>query len=71
MEVQRGDTLDFLVTPGASNEFDSFTWTPQITSAERTWNAKAGFTGPRPASLTAWEKYAQVLLAGNEFVFVD
>jgi hypothetical protein len=26
---------------------------------------------PARGALTPWEKYAQVLLAGNEFVFVD
>ncbi len=71
VEVKRGDTLDFIVTSRADTESDSFTWSPQIDSGGATWNAQTAFSGPRPAPLTAWEKYAQVLLAGNEFVFVD
>ena len=38
------------------------------------WDAATEFAGPqkRPAvPLTPWEKYAQVLLQSNEFVFVD
>jgi hypothetical protein len=38
------------------------------------WNAKKEFGGPPPEDrkpLTAWEKYAQVLLLSNEFMFVD
>jgi len=39
------------------------------------WDAKADFAGPaKPApkrALSAWEKYAQVLLLANELVFVD
>ena len=41
----------------------------------RVWNAQADFSGPqKPAEkrpLTAWEKYAQVLLLANELIFVD
>jgi hypothetical protein len=35
------------------------------------WNAAAQFAGPLPKRLGPWEKYAQVLLESNEFVFVD
>ena len=39
------------------------------------WSAKSDFSGPtKPAAkpaLTAWERYAQVLLLANELVFVD
>jgi uncharacterized protein DUF1553/uncharacterized protein DUF1549/cytochrome c len=38
------------------------------------WSASSEFSGPAretPKALTPWEKYAQVLLAANEFVFVD
>jgi hypothetical protein len=85
IEVKRGDTIDFVTDCRASVEFDSFHWAPVIKLVSpdpkaapdqpREWNAKADFAGPpkekpKPA-LTAWEKYAQVLLLANELVFVD
>jgi hypothetical protein len=74
LEVKKGDTIDFLVEAGATDNSDSFAWAPLIQSDLGEWDAKLAFAGPppaRPAPLTAWEKYAQVLLATNEFVFVD
>ena len=38
------------------------------------WDAAADFGGPpapTPEPLEPWEAYAQVLLASNEFLFVD
>ena len=37
------------------------------------WDAKADFLkqGASRKALTPWEKYAQVLLLANEFMFVD
>jgi len=38
------------------------------------WHSQKGFHGPVPEMaepLDAWEKYAQVLLLSNEFMFVD
>ena len=51
-------------------------WSPVIKSAEpkSEWNAKKDFAGPPappPQPLTAWEKYAQVLLMSDETIFVD
>jgi hypothetical protein len=65
---------------------DSFTWQVTITKEAATqpiagddtggtWVSTAEFAGPSnkppPVPMTAWEKYAQVLLESNEFVFVD
>jgi hypothetical protein len=41
---------------------------------EEEWNAQSGFGGPAakaPSAMSPWEKYVQVLLESNEFVFVD
>jgi hypothetical protein len=41
---------------------------------EEEWNAQAGFGGPLPkppAAMSPWDKYVQVLLETNEFLFVD
>ena len=62
---------------------DSFVWSPVIRLVEapgnaaggvQEWSAKDEFRGPeaRPRkTLTPWERYAQVLLLANEFMFVD
>jgi cytochrome c553 len=85
VEVKRGDHLDFVADCRQTVDFDSFHWAPMIkmvsmsgkaaTDEAREWNAKADFRGPRKSAekrpLTAWEKYAQVLLLANEVMFVD
>jgi hypothetical protein len=82
-QVKKGDIIDFVVDCRGSVEDDTFGWVPVIHQIEpaaaavagRTteWNAREDFNGPQeaPPPLTAWEKYAQVLLMSNELVFVD
>ena len=62
---------------------DAFQWSPLIKLIEAggggsanlpaEWNAKLDFSGPKEETkpLSAWEKFAQVLLMSNELVFVD
>jgi hypothetical protein len=76
--LRHGDTLDFIVDCHSSITNDSFDWSPIIHSTQPDhpgdWNAAANFSGAQPPAappLTPWEKYAQVLLETNEFVFVD
>jgi len=75
LEVKKGDTIDFLVECRGTDTSDSFEWVPIIHGISGgEWSAEGGFAGPvtgRPEPLSPWEKYAQVLLASNEFVFVD
>ncbi|MDB5173917.1 MAG: Protein of unknown function (DUF1553)/Protein of unknown function (DUF1549)/Planctomycete, partial [Phycisphaerales bacterium] len=83
IEVKKGDTIDFIVDCRESPEFDSFTWSPVIrvtgspaiagNDGPKEWNAATDFGGPEKSSraLGPWEKYVQVLLESNEFVFVD
>jgi hypothetical protein len=85
VEVKRGDFLDFVADCRQTVEFDSFHWSPEIkkiskageppSDGTREWSAKADFRGPQKVPekrpLTAWEKYAQVLLLANELMFVD
>ncbi|HEU4753180.1 MAG TPA: DUF1553 domain-containing protein, partial [Armatimonadota bacterium] len=78
LEVKRGDTLDFVVDCRQSIDNDGFTWAPTVRMLEQgaagqEWSAVAGFHGPagQNKALTPWEKYAQVLLMSNEFMFVD
>jgi hypothetical protein len=72
--VESGETLDFIVDCRADNNSDSFTWAPTIRMGDEEWNAQTAFGGPAPKApppMGAWDKYAQVLLESNEFMFVD
>lgn len=82
LEVERGETLDFVVDSRGDYESDAFRWAPVIeetlSSAQkeagmtaRRWSAADDFRLPDEKSLDAWEQYAQVLLMTNEFAFVD
>ncbi|PYK59886.1 MAG: hypothetical protein DME21_12310, partial [Verrucomicrobia bacterium] len=85
LEVNKGDTIDFVVDFNANLNSDDFKWAPVIKSKEQPtgassgeyageWNGKKDFSGPPeppPKPLSPWEKYAQVLLLSNEFMFVD
>jgi hypothetical protein len=78
LAVHAGETVDFIVDCRANPDFDSFNWAPVVTlSGEKsgTWDAQKDFSGKDQATpdmtYNAWDKYAQVLLETNEFVFVD
>jgi hypothetical protein len=83
LEVKAGETLEFIVDCRADPDSDSFEWTPAVRALDAAsqasgsvvneWDAQQDFSGPKePARpLTAWERYAQVLLMSNEFVFED
>jgi hypothetical protein len=85
--LKQGETLDFVVDNGRANnvDSDSFSWPVTITKqapaepvagddSGGNWDSVKEFAGPpaTPANpMTSWEKFAQVLLESNEFVFVD
>jgi len=85
LEVNSGDTIDFVVDFNANLNSDDFKWSPVIKSKDQPagassseyaaeWDARKDFSGPPeqpPRPLSPWEKYAQVLLLSNEFMFVD
>ena len=76
VDVDAGETIDFVVDCLTNEAFDSFTWPPVIVmvtagAAPQQWNAPADFKGPPERALTVLEQYAQALLVANEFVFVD
>ncbi len=82
-EVLAGETIDFVADMRSNSEYDTFTWSPTIklikakadssAPTKTEWNASGEFDGPQQdlKSINAWEKYAQVLLLSNEFMFVD
>jgi hypothetical protein len=80
--VKAGDTIDLIIDCGANQSHDSFTWHPRIRAIQaadgnndagrpREWLSRLGFDGPPPPPMAPWEKYAQVLMMSNEFMFVD
>jgi hypothetical protein len=80
VEVNKGDTVDFVVDKLGDLNSDSFRWAPtiqmksvELDAASLDWSAKEDFSGPRESfkPLDAWEKLAQVILMSNELVFVD
>ncbi|MDB5390284.1 MAG: Protein of unknown function (DUF1553)/Protein of unknown function (DUF1549)/Planctomycete [Planctomycetaceae bacterium] len=77
LAVEAGDSIDFCTDCRTSPNNDSFLWDFKLklsagTAGERTdWDSQADFQGPPPELLSPWERYAQVLLMANEFVFVD
>lgn len=82
LEVETGETLDFVVDSLADYEDDAFSWAPAIKltlskqqeesgMAARTWDAADEFRGPVVQPASAWEELAQTLLLTNEFAFVD
>lgn len=81
IDLQAGDTLDFIVDIHGNLNSDQFLWAPVIkalpsdapTSQEpsTTWDARTDFAGPPVLRLSRWEQLTQVLLMSNEFLFVD
>jgi len=72
VQVQKGDTLDFVVDPIGGPAFDSFAWAPVVSGADgKTWSATRDFGPPPPSSLPRLALYAQALMMTNEFIFVD
>ena len=74
IEVAAGETLDFIVESKGDDNSDSFTWRTVLYSADGiSYDAKKQFAGPPPKiePFTPWERFAQVLLETNEFLFVD
>ncbi len=86
IEVEAGDTLDFVVDCRENNNSDSYQWTPIVTVVASTdgkfdkgsfWNAASDFESTskritaQSTPLDLWTELVQVLLMSNEFAFVD
>jgi hypothetical protein len=83
ISLKRGDTLDFIVDCRDDASADGYAWAPVIrdlhpdkdphTTDATIWDARQDFSGPKPAfhPLDPWQRFAQVLLMSNEFVFLD
>ena len=82
LEVQGGETIDFIVDCLGSSNSDGYMWSPTIAFAPdeesldvlaRSWSAEKDFETEAKVTvpLTRWEELAQVFLESNELAFVD
>lgn len=74
IEVQGSETIDFIVNLRATIDYDEFTWAPVIRTMNMEWHTTKDFSKPhtpQAEKLGPWERYVQVLLLSNEFMFVD
>ena len=72
--VQRGDTLDFIADASKGGSGNNFKWAVTIARLDGSgddWNSLRDFRNPTVSAMTAWERYAQVLLAAAEFLLLD
>jgi hypothetical protein len=71
IDVEQGETIDFVVDSVGDYEADDFQWSPVLSIGTQKWDARAQFSGPAIRNLTPREQLAQVLLLTNEFAFLD
>jgi mono/diheme cytochrome c family protein len=75
VEVEAGDTIDFVVDFREGLNSDQYLWSPKIRelgpASTANWDATRDFVGPTEPRLTPLEQLAQVLLMANESMFVD
>jgi hypothetical protein len=75
LQVEPGDTLDFVTDIYQVLNTDQFLWQVEIEatsdSTRSTWNSANDFLGPLSSQLTRWEEAAQILLISNELLFVE
>ena len=72
VEVQKGETLDWLVISGSDPGYDGFLWSPRVRYLEndKIHDSSRDFCGPAQSPLNGWQALAQALLLSNEFHFV-
>ena len=74
LQVEAGDTVDFVVDLNANLNNDQFLWPVEINdvaAAKTGWNSSREFGDATTHLLDTWEQFAQVLLWANELMFVD
>ncbi|MGV3606503.1 MAG: PSD1 and planctomycete cytochrome C domain-containing protein [Planctomycetaceae bacterium] len=76
LNVQAGETLDFVVDIAGNLNSDQHFWRATLQELDVAtnpgdWNSERDFTTGNVPELTPWEQLAQVLLCSNEFLFVD
>jgi mono/diheme cytochrome c family protein len=76
LEVEAGETIDFVVDIGDELNSDQYLWSMTIADGAASennlaWNSEKDFPKDITQQLNGWEQLAQVLLSSNEFLFVD
>jgi hypothetical protein len=84
IEVQAGDTIDFIVSCRKDNRFDEYNWPIEVWEVEPiksgglngldAWPTEPLFNSSVAHWIgpqSPWEQYAHALLISNEFMFVD
>lgn len=75
VEVEAGETIDFVVDCRGEHSFDSYEWAPSVSYVNRSrgesWNVASDFGKSFEPPLPTAARYAQALLMTNEFAFVD
>ena len=74
LEVKRGDIIDFVAEAGKGTAGGEFKWTVTIRSLDGVtaeWDSVRDFRQPSAGVLSAWDRYAQTLLAAAEFLILD
>jgi hypothetical protein len=84
IQVQPGDTIDFVVDILQELNTDQYLWQVSIQASQvdqnaevanptavTFWNSLADFHGPPTSLLSRWEQAAQILLVSNELLFVE
>jgi Protein of unknown function (DUF1553) len=74
LDVQTGETLDFVADIGKTLSYNQFLWQATIAADDESgveFHSKSDFENQGQTRLTPWEQLAQVLLSANEFVFID
>jgi hypothetical protein len=74
MNLKAGETLDFVADIGNKLSYNQFLWKARIAAADEpeiVFDSERDFPLSPSAQLGPWEQLAQVLLASNEFSFVD
>ena len=75
IDVQPGDTINFVCDIGAGLNNDQHLWTATVKELDvpspTVWDSAKDFIGPTSPSLDPWAQLAQALLLSNELMFVD
>jgi hypothetical protein len=83
IRVEKGDTLDFIVSSISGKDAAAYQWSPSIVmpGAElpampgmaRRWDARVDFSNPKAPlqPLSAWEELCQAVLLSPEFAVLE
>jgi hypothetical protein len=74
LDVKAGETLDFVADIGKTLSYNQFLWEGKIVVDDPSgvvFDSKSDFENQGQTRLAPWGQLAQVLLSGNEFLFVD